>query len=326
MKVNLGALAACCVLAAPAATADEGPLRVRNLSPGTQIYGLPRALGGDVLSSGVEISFATEVANNFVSDAERQTLAFFDGETVVLTYGFRRAWGERFEVGFEVPYLIHHGGFLDAVIDDFHDVFDFDGNGRELTGRGHIDYFIADDGEVFADFQKRRRDWGDVRLAGGYQVVRDNARSLALRTSLKLPTGKVDDLTGSEAADLALWADYTERAILGGLGLDVTAMLGVVLLGDGDLAPEKQESQAVFAHFGLSYELSERWALKGQLDAHSELVDSHVDQVGGAALMGTIGARWRVTPKLWTDIAIIEDVYSDSTSDVVLQLVFGARL
>src|SRR5262249_17022421 len=162
----------------------------------------------------------------------------------------------------------------------------------DLTGRGHIDYFIQDDGEIFADFQHQRRDWGDVRLAGGYQLVRDDARSLATRVEIKLPTGDVDDLTGSEATDVAVWADYTDRSLLKGIGLDLTTTLGVVWLGDGELAPDKQEDYGVFAHLGLSYQISERWALKTQLDAHSEIIDSHVDQLGGAALMGTIGARW----------------------------------
>src|SRR5262245_38904695 len=104
------------LLGTVSALADEGPLRIRNISPGTQVYGLPRALGGDVLSEGTEITFSTEIANNFVSDAERQTLAFFDGETALFTYGIRRPWGERFEYGVSIPYLIHNGGFLDAVI------------------------------------------------------------------------------------------------------------------------------------------------------------------------------------------------------------------
>jgi hypothetical protein len=305
---------------------DEGPLRVRNLAPGTQLFGLPRALGGDVLSQGTELTFSTELANNFVSDAERQTLAFFDGETAIFTYGLRRPFGERFEYGVSIPYLIHHGGFLDTVIDNFHDAFGFDGNGREHTGRGHIDYFVADDGEVFADFQNQRRDWGDVRLSGGYQLLRNDSRSLAGRIEVKLPTGDVDDLTGSEGTDVAFWADYTDRSLLSGIGVDLTTMLGIVWLGDGELAPDKQEDYGVFAHLGLSYQISERWALKVQFDAHSELMDTHVDQVGGEALMGTLGARWHVTPTLWTDLAIIEDVYSDSTSDVVLQVAFGARI
>ena len=318
--------AASAIADSAAASTDEGPLRIRNIAPGTQVFGLPRALGGDVLSEGTEITFSTELANNFVSDAERETLAFFDGETALLTYGIRRPWGERFEYGLSVPYLIHHGGFLDAVIDNFHDAFGFDGNGRDLTGRGHIDYFIQDEGEIFADFQHQRRDWGDIRLSGGYQLVRNDARSLAARIELKLPTGDVDDLTGSEGTDVAIWADYSDRSLLSRLGLDLTTTLGVVLLGEGELAPDKQEDYAVFAHLGLSYRLSDRWSLKTQLDAHSELMDSHVDQLGGQALMGTIGARWHVTPTLWTDFAIVEDVYSDSTSDVVWQMVFGARL
>src|SRR4051794_41232958 len=96
--VWIAALAACLP-----SWADDSPLRIRNLAPASGIYGEPRALGGDVLQGGYELTFATELANNFTSDADGTTLAFFDGETTYLTYGFRQAFATDWEWGIEVP-------------------------------------------------------------------------------------------------------------------------------------------------------------------------------------------------------------------------------
>ena len=69
----------------------------------------------------------------------------------------------------------------------------------------------------------------------------------------------------------------------------MTAAIGVMVLGDGDLLPQKQNRVAGWGHFGLSYPLTDAWTLKGQLDYHGQLIDASVDQLGGAALQGTFG-------------------------------------
>ncbi len=315
------------VVHAPAAFAqDDSPLRIRNLAPASGIYGEPRALGGEVLANGYELSFNTEVANNFTSDADGSTLAFFDGETTYLTYGIRHGFAQRFEWGIEIPWVIQDGGHLDHPIEDFHDAFGFPNNGRQRAKLNKIDYYVSDHNKVYVNFQDRKDGWGDVRVSGGYQLTRAPERSLAIRALVKLPTGKVESLTGSDGTDGATWLDYTDGALLSRFRLSLTAALGVMVLGDGNLLPQKQNRFAAYGHFGLSYPLSDAWTLKGQLDYHSQLIDTPVDQLGGAALQGSFGASWQVTPKFFTQIAMAEDLTSDSTSDVLLQLLIGAAL
>ena len=77
--------------------AASGPLRVRNVFPAAQLYGLPRALGAEILDEGVELTFNIEHSNNFSSESKGNTLAFFDGETSVLSYGYRHVLADGFE-------------------------------------------------------------------------------------------------------------------------------------------------------------------------------------------------------------------------------------
>jgi uncharacterized protein DUF3187 len=310
---------------ATAAVADDAPLRIRNLAPASGIYGEPVALGGDVLSSGYELTFDSELANNFTSAASGGTLAFFDGETAYLTYGFRQAIGQRFEWGIELPWVVHDGGYLDHTIQDFHSIFGFPNNGRREAKLNKIDYFVADQNKVYVDFQDQKDGIGDVRVTGGFQLLRDAARSLAVRALVKLPTGDVDSLTGSGATDFATWLDYTDRELLARFRLSMTAAAGFTVLGDGDLLPHKQNRVAGWGHLGLSYSLTDDWAVKAQLDYQGQLIDASVDQLGGEALQGTFGVSWQATPRFWSDLAMVEDLTADSTSDVVLQLLIGTR-
>jgi hypothetical protein len=307
----------------PAFGADDSPLRIRNLAPASGIYGEPRPLGGEVLSSGYELTFNTEVANNFTSDASGQTLAFFDGETTYFTYGFRQAVADGFEWGIEVPWITQYGGQLDHPIEKFHDVFNFPNNGRTRAKLNKIDYFISDQNKVYVDFQDEKDGFGDVRVSGGYQLLRTPERSLALRALVKLPTGDVAKLTGSNGTDVASWLDYTDRELLARLHLSMTAAIGVMVLGDGDLLPKDQNRFAGYGHFGLSYPFSDAWSLKAQLDYHTQLIDTSVDQLGGEALQGSFGASWQVTPRFWSELAMAEDLTSGSTSDVMIQFLLG---
>lgn len=310
---------------AAAAAADDAPLRIRNLAPASGIYGEPVALGGEVLANGYELTFDTDLANNFTSDANGGTLAFFDGETTYLTYGFRQAIADRLEWGIELPYVIQRGGYLDPVIDDFHDVFGFDDNGRHAAKHNRIDYFVSDGDKVYVDFQNERRGWGDARIGGGFQLLLEPGRALAARALVKIPTGDSDELTGSGGTDVAAWLDYTDRELLARYRVSITGAIGLMVLGDGDLLPHEQNRAAGYGHFGLSYQATDAWSIKGQVDYHSQLIDVSIDQLAGAALQGTLGVRWQVSPRLWSDFAMVEDLTANSTSDVMMQLLIGTR-
>jgi hypothetical protein len=316
------------LLVAPlsAATAAEAPLRIRNLAPAALVFGLPRAMGADLLGSGYEMSFTTELANHFTSAARGGDAAFFDGETLLLTWAYRRAFADRFEWGVEVPYVVHDGGVLDAGIDTFHDLFGFDDNGRDRAQRNRVDYFVRVDGRTWVDFQNSRRDWGDLRATFGYQLDREPGASWSVRGLLKLPTGEAEKMTGSEATDFAVWLEHGRSDLFGHARASLSAALGAVWLGEGDIAPDRQENVAGYAHFGLGWRAFDNVSLLGQLDYHSRLIDSRVDQVASRALQGTLGARFRYKERLTTDFSFVEDLTGDSTSDVLFQLLFAVRL
>jgi len=304
----------------------EGPLRIRNLAPASQVFGIPRALGAEVVDAGYELTFNTEIANNFTGEFRRGAVGFFDGETMLLSVGYRRPLADRWEWGVELPYVIHDGGFLDGVVEGFHDFFGFDDNGRDLARRHQIDYYIRHDGEVFADFQRSRRDWGDARVALGYQLQEGDDRSLAVRAMVKLPTGDAGQLTGPGGTDLSVWIEQAWSGLFGRERASLSTGAGLVLLGEGEIVEKQQETFVGWGHLGLAWRLSDTVHLLGQIDYHSALIDTGLDPVAARAFQGTIGARWRVSDRFWSDFGLTEDLSSNSTSDIGFQMMLGARL
>jgi hypothetical protein len=303
-----------------------GPLRVRNVSPIVQLYGMPRPVGAEVLPRGTtEVTFNLEIANNFQSDDRQGAFVFLDGETYVASHRIRGAFSERWEWGFEIPYVAHTGGALDGLVDEFHDLFGLSDGGRSLAPRGRLDYLVRADGVVYADFSDSVQSLGDVRGFVGYQVFKQPRQAFALRGQVKIPTGKVEDLSGSEGTDVSLWGEYQYDVLSSALDFTITVSGGISYLGEGELIPEEQASWLGFGHLGVQIPLHPRVEVHAQLDAHTDVLDTGNPLIADGGVMGTLGGRIGITKQMWLDLAVIEDLDNKSASDVVFQILLGAR-
>ena len=321
-----------------AAAQASGPLLVRNITPVAHLYGVPAALGGRLWRTAedarFEYSLNLEHASSFTNARRLNSAVFFDGETTVATYLVRGGFGEsgaarhtgRWEWGVALPLVMHSGGFLDGLIDEFHETFGLRDGGRPIAERNRIDYLVQLDGEIYANFQDSKSRIGDVRAWLGYQWLDSPQRSLALRSQLKLPTGSVASLSGSGAADLAAWLEHTEHTVLGNDKVGMNLMLGAVYLGEGDLAPRWQQDAALFAQFGLYYQYN-RWVqLHAQIAGQTQLIDSDILQAQGPAVQGTLGGRVQVNSRVFVDLGLVEDLRTKSSADVVFHLRLSAQM
>lgn len=309
-----------------ASRVPTGPLRVRNVSPAVQLYGLPRMTGAYLADEDLEASFNVEISNNFQSKDAYGTFAFFDGETYVGSYRMRRGFAERWEWGLEIPYVRHTAGNFDALVDEFHELFGLPDGMRSLAPRNRLDYFVGSQGVVYADFDDATSSLGDIRGTLGLQLFADDTSALALRAMVKAPTGKVDDLSGSEALDVAVWGEYERAFDILSREWRITVGGGASYLGEGEFIPDDQESWVAIGHLGLHVPLSRRIAFIVQVDAHSTVLDTGNPLVADGGVLGTLGGRIGVTERFWVDLGVIEDLDNKSASDVVFQVLLGTKL
>ena len=125
------------LLAGSASGADLAisPFQTGNRAPMTQIFGLPTPGHALVLPPGEHAAeLALDTAQNYTHNSSGGESAFFDGETYRFNLNLRRGLTPRLEVGLDLPYLMHRGGFLDGFIEGY----------RRACAESNIDYVMTD--------------------------------------------------------------------------------------------------------------------------------------------------------------------------------------
>jgi hypothetical protein len=301
---------------------DLVPFSTTNQNPMTAVYGLPAAAPATVLAQGkTSAELRADIASSFTRDTRAGESILLDGETYRFTLALRRGIGERLEVGLEIPYVMHREGFLDSFIIDWHDFFQLPQGGRDSAPRNRLAYTYERDGRTLVDLSDGSEGLGDLRLTGAWQLWRrqgEEPRALALRASLKLPTGDEDRLLGSGSTDFALWLSGAEAFRGGSLALFGGA--GALLMSDGDVLADMQRHAVAFGTVGGGWRPLSRLAFKIQMDGHTPFFrDSDLRELSGSVQLA-IGGTLGLTDRLALDLAVIEDIVVDSAPDVVFHL------
>ncbi|MFA5514665.1 MAG: DUF3187 family protein [Desulfuromonadales bacterium] len=317
------------LLLPPTAAAIElTPFATRNQNPLVQIYGLPPAEPATLLDRGrLSTHLTLDIANNFASSATDDEAVALDGETYRSNIALRYGVNERFEIGLDIPFVSHAGGFLDGFIEGWHDTFGLPEGGRKQSSRDQLAYRYARDGQPLVELSDSSAGFGDLRLSAAWQMVRtagEDPSAAALRLSLKLPTGDSDKLLGSGSTDLAL-SLAGQRALPTEERLAVFASLGALLTTDGEVLEEQRRNLAGFGSLGFGWAACDWLSLKIQLDGHTALYkDSSLTEINAHSLQLVLGGALQLAEGITLDLAVGEDIVVDSAPDVVFHL--GLRI
>ena len=143
------------------------------------------------------------------------TAFFIDGETMRTVFDFAFGLGGRFELDVEIPFLMHTGGFLDSIIDEYHEALSLPGGGRRGFQRNrYASGFVSGGTSVFVEGGRDGIRQGDIVLSGRTALVKavKGRPAITLSVSAKLPTGDSDRLDGSGSADYGAAIEVSGRA------------------------------------------------------------------------------------------------------------------
>jgi hypothetical protein len=301
------------------------PFATRNLNPLIQIYGLPAAEPARQLDSGhsaLRLSF--EIANSYSGHGAADEKVSLDGESYYSTLSWRYGYSDRLELGLDLPYISHNGGFLDGFIEGWHDVFHLPGANRDKAPRDQLNYRYQRDGRTLTEVNDSTNGFGDLRLNAAWQLSRvegERSRATSLRISLKLPTGDDEDLLGSGGTDLALsLAGHWEvPSSVGRLAL--FGSIGALLMEKGDVLEDQRRQLAGFGSLGCGWAPKDWLALKLQIDGHTAIYDdSSLDEINSASLQLTLGGTLGLTETTSLDLGVGEDIVVDTSPDVSFHL------
>ncbi|MEZ5490666.1 MAG: DUF3187 family protein [Gammaproteobacteria bacterium] len=309
----------------PSGAAENAYLPIRNHNPFLQIFGLPQFQTGSLTPAGRSVTqLSLDVANHSDAGGSGPETAVIDGESYYLNFGWRRGWSERLEVGLALPLVAHQRGFLDGPVKRWHDLSGLSNGNRQGRDNQLLFSYARSTGPGFR-LDSPNLSVGDLRLTAAWSLRKSADDSgLAFRTSLKLPTGDEDKLAGSGAADLAMGIYATDNSLLSFSRLSGTAFAGVLLLGEGNVLPSRQKESVGFAGVSTAWQFSETFAVTGQLYGQSAYFDSDIDEIGGNSVQLAVGGSYRPrNSALVFSLGIIEDLFSDATTDVAFH--FGIR-
>jgi len=321
----------CCILICGTAAGthtdqyDAVPIYAANQNPFVQIYGLPKAEPGTITAKGrFDAGFIYFVSNNSISNSVSNGESIvWDGETASYTLRFRYGIMENLELGIDIPFVEHSGGYLDSVIRNYHNMMGFPNDRQEQYGKNQLNYRIAENGSVAYAMNERTSGLGDVRFSAAVPLFRntfESHRYLALRSLFKLPTGESRDLLGSGGTDVSLGLAYSDYETLRSLDTVLSAHAGLLYLGEAEQLASMQNEYAGYGGISADLRTLDWLELKLQLDYHSAFYDSELAQLG-SSLQLLAGAAVRLPGEILLDFGISEQLITDATPDVGFYLI-----
>lgn len=294
------------------------PLLVRNQHPLVALYGLPSPLPARLPEAGTtRIAAVINWSNFAVTESEEAAGFTLDGEVVETRLHVERSFGAGFALHGELAYRSLSEGSLDGFIEDWHDFFSLPNGSRTELPEDQllIEYHVSSAMPLHID--ESVSGVADIPISVGYQLRATETGAASAWLSVKAPTGKAEDLTGSGAVDVAL-------SLVGDHRLaerwQVFGQANIAWLGDGDLLPGLQEDLAWSALAGVTWNPWRSLDLTVQFEANSAVLDTGLEGLDGDAVVLTFGGSYR-TSKAWQfDLGLSEDIDVDASPDVVFNV------
>lgn len=303
------------------------PFYTSNQSPLALIYGLPAAENAIIQPVGHGWGLlAVEVANNFDSTNNSREGLLLDGESNRLTLALRYGLTDKLEIGVDLPFVGYSGGVFDAFIEGWHRFFGLSDGGRPRAPQDRLLFTYEKDGLERLRLDDDNLGIGDMRLTSGWQLYHDgsaNPFAVALRASLKLPTGSTAKLHGSGSTDIALWLTGSDDYLLPGSWGHLTLFMaaGGMAMTDGRVLKDQQQNLAGFGSLGFGWSPADRIALKTQVSAHTSFYrGSDLEELSQPGVLLMVGGTYAFSPQTALDIAVSEDTSLAASPDVSLHL------
>jgi hypothetical protein len=311
---------------ASSADMEITPFNSFNQNPFVQIYGIPHETGADIVGQGkLRAGLIQDYTSNYTVDATSSEQAVFDGETYRVAFTARYGVARNGEIGIDIPYVSHGGGFLDSFIVDWHTFFGLPQGGRELVENNQINYSYYRDGEKKARMDYATSGIGDISLTGGYRLydVRDAEHHdmLALKGAVKLPTGKSSALLGSGSTDvlLQLCGSRNSPGDWGNSG--IYGSIGGLYMSESDVIPDQHKPFAGVGTIGVGWGPTPWISFKVQLSGNTPLYrGSSLDEISRNSSVIMFGGALKFPGEYLLDIGVSENIVAATAPDVSFHL------
>ncbi len=310
-----GASALACLV--PIGNAHAEPLATRNQHPLVALYGLPQPLAARLPGAGAgRIGAHVNWSNFATTDTTDRGGYTLDGEVIEARLQAEQALGEDFAIRGELAWRQLSGGSLDSLVEDWHELLGLPSGSRHRLPEDALLIEYRSGESPLLQVDDDSSGLADIPLSLGYQLTASERSAVATWLTLKLPTGKAEDLTGSGAVDVAL-SLAGERQLSD--RWQVFGQANVVWLGKGDVLADSQQDFAGSLLAGTTWLAWRSLELTAQLEANTAVLDTDTDLDGDAVVL-TLGGSYRTHSGWVWDFGISEDQLADASPDIVFLL------
>lgn len=312
-----------------AADMEITPFRTTNQSPLVVIQPLPAESSSGISPKGRLFSALTfDLASNYSLSSAATEAILLDGESYRWALSARYGLTDSVEVGIELPWAIYGGGFLDSFIIGWHDAFGLPQGGRKAAPKNRIRYSYVNAGGQRLLVNSSASGLEDLVLTGGMKLYEEKSLSvhetLALRSTIKLPTGDSGNLLGNGAAGgtLSLCGAVNRFTDWGSLG--AFGSVGGMLSARGKVLNDQQKTAAAFGTLGFGWGPASWISFKVQLNGNTPLYKgSSLAEVSKPAFMLVSGGALKFPGDYQLDIGVSEDVAVKTAPDVAFHFSLG---
>lgn len=257
------------------------------------------------------LGYRIDLANNFFVHQSGNGLVQLDFESFRQTLSYRRGINDKLELAAFVPFQYNSSGFLDSIIESWHDFFGLPTGDRPNFPTNQYSYVVVTDNEFRVLGESDQFGLGDVTLTGKYFIRPEDKRwpALSARLGAKLPTGDAESQLGSGGFDFGF--DFLAQKTYGNWIL--YGQTGYILTGGND--------------FGLDGNDLWEWSLAGEYQTsgrHSWIVQFHkttnayytgVEDIDVDTVEFALGWKRYIGRNLLWEGGFSEDVIVDSAPD-----------
>jgi hypothetical protein len=253
-----------------------------------------------------------EIVSEYVAISQGNEQITLDGEATKLTLSAAGRYSPRSHWALRVPVMYQGGGFMDSIINDWHDFWGLPEGGRDQAPKNQYLYHYERDGEVLLSNTESGARLGDIEVSWHFEAT----EGLTLSTQLQLPTGDTDRYAGGGTIGGSFWGTYAaESGRWSGFGA-----AGVSFNGRGDILPGQQRRTTPFGGAGVGFELMPWLRVVGQVYAHTALFkDSELSPLERDSIQLSLGGIFRLGESTRLHLLFQEDLGVNASPDFSIQ-------
>jgi len=298
----------------------RGPIAARVLQPVGVIFPAPRPSRATLPETGEVRSLVDlQYSSIYERNSTFTEAARFDGELARLAANLLLGVGDGVAFAIEPSLVFASSGFLDAMVDAFHELTGLPGGGRERFPRDQYSMDLSRRGATAWSLEEDQVLFGDLPITGMATVVEEGPgrAGVAARVTVELPTGDVSGGSGSGGWDTAAGVvaekssgRWTFTGHLDGVYVDAPRAFLEAGVDVGFL---------MFAGAGAEYRWSDTTSLLLQLQYRSSLPeDVAFEEIASEILDVGVGVAHDLTRESSRVVSFHEDAIAAAGPDFTL--------